>query len=81
MKNEYRFSGRHFFFYLGLDWGGLRREWIDVLCTELFDPDKSGLFTRFTDNPQGLVSLFTRFTDNPQGLVSILLGFQITLRD
>ncbi|XP_071161964.1 apoptosis-resistant E3 ubiquitin protein ligase 1-like isoform X1 [Mytilus edulis] len=40
---------------LGLDWGGLRREWIQVLSTELFDPDKSGLFTRFTDNAQGLI--------------------------
>lgn len=44
-------------FILGLDWGGLRREWIQVLSTELFDPDKSGLFTRFTDNAQGLVCI------------------------
>ena len=40
---------------LGLDWGGLRREWVEVFCTELFNPEKSELFTRFTDNPQALV--------------------------
>ncbi|XP_064603718.1 apoptosis-resistant E3 ubiquitin protein ligase 1-like [Liolophura sinensis] len=39
----------------GLDWGGLRREWFELLCTDLFDPTESGLFTRFTDSPQALV--------------------------
>ncbi|XP_071079014.1 apoptosis-resistant E3 ubiquitin protein ligase 1-like [Haliotis cracherodii] len=39
----------------GLDWGGLRREWFELLCTELFDPSGAGLFTRFTDDSQGLV--------------------------
>ncbi|XP_059144171.1 apoptosis-resistant E3 ubiquitin protein ligase 1-like [Physella acuta] len=39
----------------GLDWGGLSREWFELLGKELFDPNCSQLFTRFTDNPQGLV--------------------------
>lgn len=39
----------------GLDWGGLRREWFEMLCTELFDPSHSGLFKRFTEDSQGLV--------------------------
>ncbi|KAK6183620.1 hypothetical protein SNE40_011062 [Patella caerulea] len=39
----------------GLDWGGVRREWIELLCAELFDPSCSGLFRRFEDSPQGLV--------------------------
>ncbi|XP_060068994.1 apoptosis-resistant E3 ubiquitin protein ligase 1-like [Ylistrum balloti] len=39
----------------GLDWGGLRREWFEMLCTELFDPSRSGLYTRFTEDSQGLV--------------------------
>ncbi|GAB1610051.1 apoptosis-resistant E3 ubiquitin protein ligase 1-like [Argonauta hians] len=40
----------------GLDWGGVRREWFEVLCTELFDPHASGLFKRFAaDDSQGLV--------------------------
>lgn len=40
----------------GLDWGGLRREWFELLCTELFDPSRSGLFMRFSNSPQALVS-------------------------
>ncbi|KAK3702762.1 hypothetical protein RRG08_042746 [Elysia crispata] len=39
----------------GLDWGGLSREWFEILCKELFDPASSQLFARLTDNPQGLV--------------------------
>lgn len=39
----------------GLDWGGLRREWFELLCTELFDPSRSGLFMRFSNSPQALV--------------------------
>ncbi|CAI9739768.1 apoptosis-resistant E3 ubiquitin protein ligase 1-like [Octopus vulgaris] len=45
-----------FFGEEGLDWGGLRREWFEILCTELFDPNASGLFKRFAaDDSQGLV--------------------------
>ncbi|ESO94312.1 hypothetical protein LOTGIDRAFT_215855 [Lottia gigantea] len=39
----------------GLDWGGVRREWMELLCTELFDPNGCGLFRRFEDSSQGLV--------------------------
>ncbi|XP_041353724.1 apoptosis-resistant E3 ubiquitin protein ligase 1-like isoform X2 [Gigantopelta aegis] len=39
----------------GLDWGGLLREWFELLCSELFDPSCSGLFMRFSDDSQGLV--------------------------
>lgn len=43
----------------GLDWGGLRREWFELLCTELFDPANSDFFHRFTSDTQGLVSAFS----------------------
>ena len=43
----------------GLDWGGVSREWFEVLAKELFDPNYSQLFHRLTDNPQGLVSGLT----------------------
>ncbi|XP_061172830.1 apoptosis-resistant E3 ubiquitin protein ligase 1-like [Saccostrea echinata] len=39
----------------GLDWGGLRREWFELLCRELFDPANSDFFHRFTSDTQGLV--------------------------
>lgn len=38
----------------GVDWGGVRREWFSLLCGQLFD-SKFGLFTSFSDKPQGLV--------------------------
>lgn len=38
----------------GLDWGGLRREWFEVLCSALFDPENQ-LFHRFKNDKQGLV--------------------------
>lgn len=34
-----------FFGEEGLDYGGLRREWMDLLLSALFDPQKSGLFS------------------------------------
>ncbi|XP_064420953.1 apoptosis-resistant E3 ubiquitin protein ligase 1 [Latimeria chalumnae] len=37
-----------------LDWGGPRREWFELICKALFDTSNQ-LFTRFTDNSQGLV--------------------------
>ena len=41
---------------LGVDWGGLRREWFELLCKALFSHE-SGFFTRFNeDDPQALVS-------------------------
>ena len=42
--------------FTGLDWGGVRREWFESVCTELFDPSASQLFRRMTDDSQGLVS-------------------------
>ncbi|XP_053395047.1 apoptosis-resistant E3 ubiquitin protein ligase 1-like [Mercenaria mercenaria] len=39
----------------GLDWGGLRREWFESVCTHLFDPNMSGLYRRLSDDSQGLV--------------------------
>lgn len=41
---------------LALDWGGPRREWFELICKALFDTNNQ-LFTRFSDNNQGLVSL------------------------
>ena len=46
-----------YFFLLGLDWGGLRREWFELICRELFDPNASGLFCRFKEDPQALVRI------------------------
>lgn len=38
----------------GIDWGGVRREWFELICAELFDA-RRGLFTSFHDGPQSLV--------------------------
>lgn len=38
----------------GIDWGGLRREWFELICCSLFDP-RGGLFCSFQDKRQGLV--------------------------
>lgn len=38
----------------GIDWGGLRREWIELICSALFEP-KGGLFCTFHDKRQALV--------------------------
>ena len=46
----------------GIDWGGLRREWFELLCKALFSHD-SGFFTRFNaEDPQALVR--TQFSDH-----------------
>lgn len=37
-----------------LDWGGPRREWFELICKTLFDTSNQ-LFTRFSENNQGLV--------------------------
>ena len=40
----------------GIDCGGLNREWMFLLCNEIFSPqDEAGLFRRFKDDPQALV--------------------------
>lgn len=38
----------------GIDWGGLRREWFELVCCALFDPENQ-LFHRFKNDKQGLV--------------------------
>ncbi|KAI1295618.1 Apoptosis-resistant E3 ubiquitin protein ligase 1 [Halotydeus destructor] len=38
-----------------LDWGGVRREWFELVCVNLFDPSHSELFHRFKNDKQGLV--------------------------
>ncbi|XP_022777880.1 apoptosis-resistant E3 ubiquitin protein ligase 1-like [Stylophora pistillata] len=39
----------------GVDWGGLRREWFELLCKALFSHE-AGFFSRFNaDDPQALV--------------------------
>ncbi|XP_053677079.1 apoptosis-resistant E3 ubiquitin protein ligase 1 isoform X1 [Anopheles nili] len=38
----------------GIDWGGLRREWFELVCSALFDP-RGGLFCTFHDKRQALV--------------------------
>lgn len=39
----------------GVDWGGLRREWIELLSQALFEPGADRLFTKFKDDNQALV--------------------------
>jgi len=49
-------SVKHSCFLSGVDRGGLRREWFELLCKALFSHE-SGFFTRFNeDDPQALVS-------------------------
>lgn len=50
----------------GLDYGGVSREFFELLCVECFDTT-SGLFKRFKDSPQALVSL----TMYPEGVVQV----------
>lgn len=38
----------------GIDWGGLRREWFELVCCALFDA-RGGLFSGFHDKRQALV--------------------------
>ncbi len=48
----------------GLDWGGLRREWMELLCVAIFDRKHSGLFTSFGDDAQALVHPNARIPPN-----------------
>lgn len=41
-------------FVLGIDWGGLRREWFELICAQLFDA-KHELFHSFHEGQQSLV--------------------------
>lgn len=40
--------------FSGVDWGGVRREWFELLCSALFSPE-GGLFRTFQDKGQALV--------------------------
>lgn len=59
-KNTKKFSNCSIIYFpkcfllKGIDWGGLRREWIELICAALFEP-KGGLFTTFHDKRQALV--------------------------
>ncbi|XP_066257066.1 apoptosis-resistant E3 ubiquitin protein ligase 1-like [Euwallacea similis] len=46
---EITFSGEQ-----GIDWGGLQREWFELICAQLFDA-KHGLFCSFHEGQQSLV--------------------------
>lgn len=39
---------------LGVDWGGVRREWFELICATLFDSG-NGLFASFGESQQALV--------------------------
>ena len=43
----------------GIDWGGLRREWYELLCKSLFEPNlfdiENPLFMRFKNDKQALI--------------------------
>ena len=49
-----RFSSYQIVCFAGLDWGGVRREWFELTCAQLFDA-RNSLFTSFSDNQQALV--------------------------
>jgi hypothetical protein len=38
-----------------VDYGGLRREWIELICTVLFEPVEGGLFCTFHEKRAALV--------------------------
>lgn len=38
----------------GIDWGGVRREWFELICAQLFDA-RNGLFMSFHEGQQSLV--------------------------
>lgn len=52
---EIEFTGEN-----GIDWGGLRREWYELLCKALFEPTlddnvDAAFFMRFQNDKQGLI--------------------------
>ncbi|KAJ6649770.1 Apoptosis-resistant E3 ubiquitin protein ligase 1, partial [Pseudolycoriella hygida] len=52
----------------GIDWGGLRREWFELICSSLFDP-RGGLFCTFHDKRSALVH------PNPNRLPNLKLKY------
>lgn len=49
-----KFQPGHQFPSLGIDWGGVRREWFELICAQLFD-SRNNLFSSFHDGQQSLV--------------------------
>lgn len=43
-----------YYFISGVDWGGVRREWFELICAALFDSG-NGLFASFGESQQALV--------------------------
>lgn len=41
-------------FFIAVDWGGVRREWFELICAAIFDPG-NGLFASFGESQQALV--------------------------
>ncbi|KAK2550821.1 Apoptosis-resistant E3 ubiquitin protein ligase 1 [Acropora cervicornis] len=67
-------SVKHSCVLLGVDRGGLRREWFELLCKALFSHE-SGFFTRFNENdPQALVH------PNPKGPLSKMQFYEFAGR-
>ena len=53
---------------VGLDWGGLRREWFEMLCSELFDATGCGLFIQFNTDTQALVGSSDDYVSNSRSI-------------
>lgn len=45
---------KNHYLMLGVDWGGVRREWFELICATLFDSG-NGLFASFGESQQALV--------------------------
>ena len=52
----------------GLDWGGLRREWVQLLSKRLFSPKA---------NDDGGCGMFQQLKDDAQSLVSYVKSYDI----
>lgn len=51
----------------GLDWGGLNREWVHLLCKAIFHPKEGGSGDGTADSGSGM---FKSLKDDPQALVN-----------
>ena len=65
-RNHYKMILHLFCVLAALDWGGVRREWFELLSTELFEPERTGLFKRLQSDNQGLVSITVLHVDTIQ---------------
>jgi hypothetical protein len=46
---------KHLLLPTAIDWGGVRREFIEIICAALFEPVEGGLFCTFHEKRQALV--------------------------